>query len=242
MDGISLAGWIEGDPLAHRLTAWQSWPMCNEYARRISLDQLRAGWGATDMAMLFPEGMPNMPALESIRITDPAAIIRAAGGDAAGAELVTRRWSWPSPNGKPVYNFRSDGREFANKADSGRCLIPGDGFYEYTDAPEEQAGTVDLFGTVAAKPARKARKAKWELSVPGLDWFCIAGLWRTDPAVGEAWTMLTTEPGPDIAPYHDRQVVVLTPPDYARWLSGEAPATELCRPLPAGTLKAKRII
>lgn len=215
--------------------------MCNEYARRTSLDQLRAGWGATDMAMLFPEGMSNMPALESIRITDPAVIIRAARGDAAGAELVTRRWSWPSRGGKPVYNFRSDGREFANKADSGRCLIPADGFYEYTDAPEEQAGAVDLFGTVAAKPIRNARKAKWELSIPGLDWFCIAGLWRTDPAVGEAWTMLTTEPGPDILPYHDRQVVVLTPPDYARWLSGDAPAAELCRPLPAGTLEARRI-
>ena len=105
----------------------------------------------------------------------------------------------------------------------------------------EEAGEADLFGTVAAKPAKKAPKAKYELSIPGLEWFCIAGLWRTDPQVGEAWTMLTTEPGPDIAPYHDRQIVLLTPPDYARWLSGEAPAAELCRPLPAGTLAVKRV-
>jgi len=213
--------------------------MCNEFARRISLDQLQAGWGATDMAMLFPEGRPNMPALESIRITDAAVIIRTARAQAGAAELVTRRWSWPAPNGKPVYNFRSDGREFVNKADSGRCLIPADGFYEYKDAPAEPAA--DLFGTAPAKPPRKPAKAKWELSIPGLDWFCIAGLWRTDPGVGEAWTMLTTEPGPDIAPYHDRQVVVLTPPDYARWLSGDAPAAELCAPLPAGTLTARRV-
>jgi len=215
--------------------------MCNEYARRISLDQLKAGWGVTDMALLFPEGASNMPALESIRITDRAVIIRAAQGEAGAAELVTRRWSWAAPNGKPVYNFRSDGREFVNKADSGRCLIPADGFYEYKDAPAEPAGAVDLFGAPAAKPARKPAKAKWELSIPGLDWFGIAGLWRTDPAMGEAWTMLTTEPGPDIEPYHDRQVVVLTPPDYARWLSGETPAAELCRPLPAGTLTARRV-
>jgi len=215
--------------------------MCNEYARRISLDQLKAGWGVTDMALLFPEGASNMPALESIRITDRAVILRAAQGEAGAAELVTRRWSWPAPNGKPVYNFRSDGREFVNKADSGRCLIPADGFYEYTDTPTEPAGAVDLFGAPAAKPARKPAKAKWELSIPGLDWFGIAGLWRTDPAMGEAWTMLTTEPGPDIEPYHDRQVVVLTPPDYARWLSGETPAAELCRPLPAGTLTARRV-
>jgi putative SOS response-associated peptidase YedK len=215
--------------------------MCNEYARRITLDQLRAGWGATDAKLLFPEGLSNMPALDSIRITDTSVIIRAAAGEAGAAELVTRRWSWPGPRGKPVYNFRSDGRAFDNKAASGRCLIPADGFYEYTDAPAEPEGAADLFGSIAAKLAKKAPKAKWEFAIAGLDWFCIAGLWRTDPQVGEAWTMLTTEPGPDIAPYHDRQIVLLTPPDYARWLSGEAPATDICRPLPAGTLAVKRV-
>ena len=215
--------------------------MCNEYARRITPEQLRAGWGATDAKMLFPEGASNMPELASIRITDASLILRASMAEAGAAELVTRRWSWPGPGGKPVYNFRSDGREFENKATSGRCLIPADGFYEYTDAPAEDTGAADLFGTVAARPAKKQPKAKWEFSMPGLDWFCIAGLWRTDPAVGEAFTMLTTEPGPDIAPYHDRQIVLLTPPDYARWLSGEAPATDLCKPLPAGTLAVKRV-
>ena len=215
--------------------------MCNEFARRMSPDQLRAGWGATDAKLLFTEGVSNMPALDSIRITDASVILRAAAGTPGAAEAVTRRWSWPGPHGKPVYNFRSDGREFVNKADSGRCLIPADGFYEYTDAAAEDAGSADLFGTVAAKPAKKPAKAKWEFSIPGLDWFCIAGLWRSDAQVGEAWTMLTTEPGPDIAPYHDRQIVLLTPPDYARWLSGEAPAAELCRPLPAGTLAVKRV-
>ena len=215
--------------------------MCNEYARRTTPEQLRAGWGVTDAKMLFPEGMSNMPALDSIRITDMSLILRAATGEAGAAELVSRRWSWPAPNGKPVYNFRSDGREFENKATSGRCLIPADAFYEYTDAPEGEARAMDLFGATAAKPAKKPPKAKWEFSIPGLDWFGIAGLWRTDPTVGEAWTMLTTEPGPDIAPYHDRQIVLLTPPDYARWLSGEAPAAELCRPLAAGTLAVKRV-
>jgi len=214
--------------------------MCNEYSRRTTPEQLRAGWGATDAKLLFPEGASNMPELDSIRITDMSLILRASSQETGAAEAVTRRWSWPGAHGKPVYNFRSDGREFENKAGSGRCLIPADGFYEYTDAPEE-TGLVDLFGAVAAKPAKKQPKAKWEFSIPGLDWFGIAGLWRTDPAVGEAFTMLTCEPGSDIAPYHDRQIVLLTPPDYVRWLSGEAPAVDLCRPLPAGTLAVKRV-
>ncbi|WP_116091163.1 SOS response-associated peptidase family protein [Sphingomonas crusticola] len=205
--------------------------MCNEFARRISLDQLRAGWVAADTKLLFPEALPNMPALDSIRITDPAIIIRAAQRE-EGAEVITRRWSWPQANGKPVYNFRSDGREFTNGVTSGRCLIPADGFYEFTTPPPAREGEA---------PTKKPAKSKWELRLRGFDWFCIAGLWRTDPNVGEAWTMLTTAPGPDIAPFHDRQVVLLTPADYARWLDGSAPAAELCRPLSAGTLDVRQV-
>jgi putative SOS response-associated peptidase YedK len=55
------------------------------------------------------------------------------------------------------------------------------------------------------------------LKRPTSPWFCIAGIWRTSE-VGEAFTMLTTVPGPDVAPYHDRTVVVLDRADWARWL------------------------
>lgn len=66
----------------------------------------------------------------------------------------------------------------------------------------------------------------------------IAGLWR--PGLGEEpprFTMLTTEPGPDVAPIHDRQVVVLRPRDWSSWLSLAQPEAELLRPLPAGSLE-----
>jgi hypothetical protein len=45
--------------------------MCNEFARRISLDQLRKGWGAADAKLLFPEALPNMPALDSFVLPIP---------------------------------------------------------------------------------------------------------------------------------------------------------------------------
>jgi putative SOS response-associated peptidase YedK len=232
--------------------------MCNEAARRIALDQLRNDWSELKIPLRFPEGLPNFQPTDSIRITDPLAIIRAAADAPNEAELVTRRWSWPAPTGKPVYNYRSDGREFRNSASQGRCLIPIDGFYEFTDAsplplPEGVGGGDDGLNLTpdlpSPNPSRKRegkpRKAKWKFRVNGLDWFCVAGLWRTyageDDTPAEAWTMLTTEPGPDIAPYHSRQIVILTPPDYARWLDGSAPAADLCRPLPAGTLSATRI-
>jgi putative SOS response-associated peptidase YedK len=205
--------------------------MCNEAYRRIQLDQLRSDWSQTRITLRFPEGMPNMAPLDSIRITDRVEIIRAAPDGTPTAELVTRRWSWPGPSGKPVYNYRSDGRSFGNSATAGRCLIPVEGFFEFTDAPAPPDGT----------PKKKPPKSKWAFTAAGHEWFCIAGLWRTDASVGEAWTMLTTEPGPDVAPYHHRQVVVLTPPDYARWLDPAVPAAELCRPAPAGTLVATQV-
>jgi len=108
--------------------------MCNEAARRIELHQLREDWSQIKIPLRFPEGFPNMAPLDSIKITDPSVIIRAAADAPGETEMVTRRWSWPAPTGKPVYNYRSDGREFG----SGRCLIPIDGFYEFTDPPAEE--------------------------------------------------------------------------------------------------------
>ena len=195
--------------------------MCNEQRRRIALGQIREDWSQTRIPLVFPEGLPNLAPLDSIRITDPNAIIRASTEDASEAELVVRRWSWPGPKGKPVYNFRSDGREFSR----GRCLIVADGFYEFT---------------VPADPQKK-RKDKWLFTLAGEPWFCIAGLWRDDPQVGEAYTMLTCPPGPDVAPYHDRQMCVLTRADWGRWLDPAVPAADLLGPLPAGTLEVEQV-
>ena len=71
--------------------------------------------------------------------------------------------------------------------------------------------------------------------------FAVAGLVRTDEKVGEAWTMLTTEPGPDVQPYHNRQIVVLKPEDFAHWLDPTVPAREVLKPLPAGSLDVQQI-
>ena len=195
--------------------------MCNETRRRIALGQIREDWGQTRIPLVFPEGLPNLAPLDSIRITDPNAIIRAAADEPGAAELVIRRWSWPGPTGKPVYNYRSEGRDFPR----GRCLIVADGFYEFT-AP--------------ADPKAK-RKDKWLFTKADEDWFCIAGLWRADPKVGEAYTMLTTEPGPDVAPYHSRQVVVLERRDWGRWLDPSLPPGEVLKPLPAGSLRVEAV-
>ncbi len=199
--------------------------MCNEHRSTMSLEQIEMAFSELRIPVIFPEGAPNLEPRESIKITDRHAILRRAGAGAGAAELVVRRWSWPGPTGKPVYNFRSEGRQFPQ----GRCLIPADGFYEFTDPPP-----------VEGAPKRRP-KSKWLFTMRGEPWFCIAGLWRAHPDVGEAYTMLTTAPGPDIAPYHDRQIVVLGRSDWGRWLDPAILAADVLRPAPAGTLEIAQV-
>lgn len=53
--------------------------------------------------------------------------------------------------------------------------------------------------------------------------------------------MLTTAPGPDVAPYHNRQVVVLRPEDWSAWIHLTKTEAELLRPLPGGSLEAATV-
>lgn len=194
--------------------------MCNDYRllERVPVEAIVAGF---DLTLAYPEGIPNFEPREDIRITDRAPIVRAASGRAGAVELVQRRWSWPGPGGKPVYNFRSEGRAL----DRGRCLILADGFYEFTPHGDPKS----------------KRKHKWLFTLAGEPWFAIAGLWRSDAAIGEAFTMLTCAPGPDVTPYHDRQVVVLPRSDWARWLDPAVPSSALLRPLPAGSFEVAQV-
>jgi putative SOS response-associated peptidase YedK len=67
-------------------------------------------------------------------------------------------------------------------------------------------------------------------------------LWRPVPdGAGEAFTLLTTEPGPDVAPIHDRQMVVLERADWLAGLDLTRPEAELLPPLPACSLAVEQV-
>ena len=193
--------------------------MCNLYTQTKSVDEVARVFRDLQLPIGFPEGAPNLQA-KDIAITDPGPILR--GSSDGGFELVVRRWSWPGPSGKPVYNFRSEGREFS----SGRCLIVADGFYEFTTPTDP----------------RQKRKDRWLFTSVAEPMIGIAGLVRDAPGIGEAFTMLTTEPGPDVAPYHGRQIAVLRAADWHAWLDYSQPANELLRPLPAGSLELSQVV
>ena len=156
----------------------------------------------------------------NVRINDMAAVIVGSGNR---AELVPMRWSFP-PAGKggPVFNFRSEGRSFAN---SRRCLVPASAFFEFT-VPED--------------PKQK-RKDKWRFTRLNGEWMALAGLWRPPEGNHPAlFTLLTCDAGPDIAPIHKRQIIPLERADWRAWLDLTKPESELLRPTPAGTFGARR--
>ena len=193
--------------------------MCNDYRNRKSARRLVEAFSEIKIPLRFSNGIPNIEPRDDIKITERAPII-VPDGD--GARLEMMRWSWPSPKGAPVFNFRSENRTFERAK---RCLIPADGFYEFTPASDPKS----------------KRKDKWLFTMTDGDLFAIAGTWRSGAAGGEdAWTMLTCAPGPNVAPYHDRQVVVLGPEKWAAWLSGARNEREILAPSPAGTLSVAR--
>jgi len=186
---------------------YTSTTMCNQYSTR--------GDGKDLARMLDDLALPlvagSIAAHELVRPTDLAPVLRATAG---GVEAVDLRWGFAPgrPKAGPVINYRSDGRRF----DHGRCLVPATAFFEFTGA--------------------RSPKTRWRFSRTDAPWLCIAGLWRRGVDGSERFTMLTTEPGPDLAPYHDRQIVILEPTAWARWLAPEPIAPDWLGPLPAGAL------
>jgi putative SOS response-associated peptidase YedK len=189
--------------------------MCNLYSNRVPASLLFEEFSNLKLPFKWADGaVPNYPPRDEIRIRDSAPIVRQTS---EGVEAEVIPWAWPGPTGKPVFNFRSEGRSFAQ---SRRVLIPADGFYEFT-APSD--------------PKAK-RKDKHLFTLDDEPWFWIAGLERDG-----CFTMLTLPPGPDIAPYHDRQIVVLPREQGPAWLSLSRPQDEVLRTLPAGALTHQQV-
>jgi putative SOS response-associated peptidase YedK len=194
--------------------------MCNDYRLEIDIASVIEDFADLKIKIKLPEGTPNVAAREDIKITDIAPIVKTAEGERMTGELVNRRWSWPGAKGQPVYNFQSEGRTFA----SHRCLIIADGFYEFTKPTDK----------------KQKRQDKWLFTLRDHRWFCIAGIWRESP-VGEAFTMLTMPPGPDVRPFHNRQIVPLPRDRWADWLNPEIPAEETLKSLPKGSLEVVQV-
>ncbi|KQZ31369.1 SOS response-associated peptidase family protein [Caulobacter sp. Root1472] len=185
--------------------------MCNLYS--LKTGDLFATWNKVLKLPVVWEGQAsNFEPRPEIKMTETAPIVRHIGDQAV---VSMTQWAWKAPSGKPVFNYVSENRDFAK---NDRVLIPADAFYEFT----------------APQPGQK-RKTRWKFTMADNPLFWIAGIVKSG-----CWTMLTTEPGPDIAPYHDRQIVLLSAEQGRDWLDLSRPQAEILAPAPASTLNVER--
>ena len=193
--------------------------MCNDYGNRIPYSRYVEEFSHLKLPLFVKGNGPDLTPRDDIHIRDTAPVILRSR---EGVELTELTWAPRQRNKKPVFNFRSEGRSFGKAT---RCLVPASHFYEFT-APED---------------ASRKHKDKWRFTLAGRDWFCIAGIVRPDALDGAAcFTILTTAPSADVAPYHDRQVAVLRPRDWPAWLDLTRPEAEILQPLPKGSLRVQR--
>ena len=191
--------------------------MCASYEAKFSIRQLVDLFAGAEAPLALTGGLPNLEPVAEVRPTDPAMAVRVVAG---AADLVPMRFGFPPPAGRkagPVINFRSEGREIANGPRQGRALVPASGFYEFTG---------DTYP-----------KTRWKLAAPDGSPLLLAAVWRAGEA-GEAFSLLTAEPGPDVAPYHTRGVLPLPPRVWADWLFARRPTQDILAPPPGGTLVA----
>ncbi len=93
---------------------------------------------------------------------------------------------------------------------SRRCLIPADGFYEWTSA-------------TGSRPSQPLH-----IRLKGGGLFAFAGIYAGRRDGLDTYAIVTTEPNELVAPIHNRMPVMLDPDDEALWLDSAVTIQRLC--------------
>ncbi len=109
----------------------------------------------------------------------------------------------------PLFNARVETADskssFRDAWKKKRCLIPADGFYEWTKNPEDGG------------------RDPWFIHLPDTQPFSFAGLWAYNDKLDiTSCTILTTAATDPMKQLHDRQPIILDRSAYDDWLDPEA--------------------
>ena len=147
--------------------------------------------------------------------------------DEGERDLSLMRWGFRLAD-RFLFNLRSEGVMSAgfwkDKFAERRCIVPASSYFEWQNCD--------------TKP-----KPKYEVVVPGREYFGIAGVWAPwkNPKT-ETWektfSTFTSEPNALIEKIHIRQPVILEPKEFEEWLRpGERPPVHLLRVLPEDEMR-----
>lgn len=203
--------------------------MCGRYSLTLS---------AGDLAERFDASVPDD--WEPRYNCAPGQELPVVAGDAPDE---FRRMTWGYTPGeadeaRDLINARAETvdekRAFAESFESRRCLVPADGFYEWSDRDGRKRPYRVAFEDERAF-AMAGIHATWEPPAPGRQ----AGLgeWGGGSDDGdpsdervEAFAVLTTEPNERVADLHHRMAVVLPREREGDWLAGDLGKADLLEP------------
>ena len=119
-------------------------------------------------------------------------------------------WAKEMPKKTPMLNARMETADtsgaFKDAFKSKRCLIPADGFYEWTISPADRG------------------RDPWHIFLPGPQPFSFAGLWAHNDKLGiTSCTIITMPAAEPMRQLHDRQPAILDPAVYDAWLDPATP-------------------
>lgn len=203
--------------------------MCSRYSLTSPPEAVRKLFGA--------EQIDDFPPRYNIAPTQPVLMATQSGETAPQIRLV--RWGL-------IPSWVKDPREFATLINARsetaaekpsfraamrhrRCLVPTDGFYEWTGRP--------------------GSKQPHLIRVKGSKLFAFAGIYENwlgaDGSEIETMAILTTASNSEMAAVHDRMPVILGKKDYERWLdcrSGKADfVLDLLKPAADGSLEIVKV-
>jgi putative SOS response-associated peptidase YedK len=192
--------------------------MCGRYSLFASEEALESRFGATFEFDFEPRynAAPGQ-SLPVVMDEAPDRIRRSEWG------LVPR---WADDATERYINARSEtvARKpaFADSYEQRRCLVPADGFYEWTETENGKRPY-----RVAFEDDRPFAMAglyeRWTPTTEqtGLGDFTNDGVDLSGVEPIQTFTVLTTEPNGVVEPLHHRMAVILDPEDETRWLDGE---------------------
>lgn len=195
--------------------------MCGRFTRYLSWSEIHRLYRLTAPA----DVSRNAPARYNIAPTEDVLFVTA---DRDGAQKLREgRWWlvpwWAKEMPKAtMFNTRIETADtsgaFKDAWKSKRCLIPADGFYEWTKNPEDGG------------------RDPWFIYLPDAQPFSFAGLWAHNDNLGvTSCTIITMTAGVPMAQLHDRQPAILAPDVYDAWLDPATPTADV-KPLLARNL------
>ncbi len=192
--------------------------MCGRFVSSSTPDQVAAYFGVEQVGETLLEPSYNVAPTNDVYVVLESGGIRRLEAFHWG---LVPFWAKDPKIGNRMINARAetvaDKNAFRTAFRKRRCIVPADGFYEWTKKPGQD------------------KKQPMYIHHPDGEPFAFAGLWETwkgeDGVPLQSCTIITGEPNDTMAEIHDRMPAILPPSAWSTWLDTELDDPSVLQPL-----------